>query len=61
MALDLEMKQQNLCVNIERHTNLTTSQKSSIDEACQKVRKVLDAWFDSLHDFLPADAIQEAP
>ncbi|KIJ42046.1 hypothetical protein M422DRAFT_254736 [Sphaerobolus stellatus SS14] len=67
MALDLEMKQyfevclQNLCVNIERHTNLTTSQKSSIDEACKKVRKVLDAWFDSLPDFLPADAIQEAP
>jgi len=48
-------------VKVATNRTDTDLQRQSLAEARRKLSKSLDTWFESLPDFLPADALQEAP
>jgi hypothetical protein len=50
---------QNLRVKIAEHKYPTDAQRVELVESRRKMSKALDAWYSSLADFMPADALQE--
>ncbi|KIJ27639.1 hypothetical protein M422DRAFT_271180 [Sphaerobolus stellatus SS14] len=60
MGLELEMRQQTLRDKIaEKRFNPIARQELQLDEERRKVAKALEAWYGSLAEFMPPEALQE--